>query len=104
MEPRYKQLGNGDLYAPHRGEPPPPPDGYEVDRNDPFVFHVILRDCPHRLTKSSDEGCPTCRGSNYTFCDIMKQPVIRAICKDCDYVDSGIIDWPVKGGCKTCQS
>lgn len=45
------------LEFPHRGSPPPVPEGYERDSGDPFIFNLKWRPC---IYHGIDNGHHTC--------------------------------------------
>ena len=72
----------GSITFPHRGLPPNPPDGYERDSGDPFLFHPILEDCSFREIKSIKTSCCP-EGVRRLFCNQLNEQVNRGICKEC---------------------
>lgn len=69
-----------DLRAPHRGKPPPAPEGFVQDIGDAFLYHPVLKDCSKRISKEVLLGC--CRRVLMTFCN--QKPVSYYECKTCD--------------------
>ena len=76
-----RQLPNGDLYQPHRGEPQTCPDGYIRDTGDPYLYHPTLADCDKREERMN-KGC----------CGKMTK---KLFCTDLGFI--------VPGTCKQCQ-
>jgi len=54
---RWRIRPNGDLFAPKRGTPPCPPEGYYRDRNDPFLAHPCLPECEARFIGTETLSC-----------------------------------------------
>lgn len=79
-------LENGDIIFPKRGSPPRTPDGYDADKNDPYLFHPVWEDCAHRYSRQylCQSGLvksrPACHqiGSDITFaiCDACTLPKV----------------------------
>lgn len=38
MKTRFRPIGDGRLFVPSRGQPPEPPEGYERDTKNPYMF------------------------------------------------------------------
>lgn len=77
--PSLRLLPNGTLVAPHRGEPPPCPDGYYKDKRDKYVYHPILFKCEHLELRKVKPGCPR----KIIFCLYNKCKVEKATCHYC---------------------
>lgn len=83
MSVSYRYLGNGYMAAPRRGEPPPPPEGYEPIAGDPFVFAPIMRKCEFRERKII-QGSGCCQGLTEKFyCHKNNTYVSRYFCVGC---------------------
>ena len=75
-------LENGTLVFPKRGPPPRCPDGYDVDPNDPYVFHPVWPDCIHRFQRAF-----TCQSGMTKYrpsCKAVGSDITFAICDACD--------------------
>ncbi len=68
-------LANGVIMFPKRGPPPRCPDGYDVDPQDPYVFHPSWEPCkyrydrPYRCASGLMKVTPSCKllGTDITF-------------------------------------
>ena len=55
---RPRQLFNGDIIYPKKGSKPPPvPDGFWADEHDPWLMHVIFKECKYRSRKTVTTPC-----------------------------------------------
>ena len=77
----FRNRVNGDKYAPKRGKPPLPPDGYFRDEKDPFLFHPILNSCVYRIFYTEQLSCG--KRINGTFCDFYEKDITGGDCKRC---------------------
>lgn len=84
----FRTTREGSLIAPHRGSPPPAPDGYERDAGDPFLFHPRLDPCENRIQKIFESRC--CGKYVRTYCTILNCNVVRGMCKACQEDDQWI--------------
>lgn len=82
---KYRDSGDGRFFAPRRGSPPPPPDGYMPSDNDPYIFVPILADCPQRVWKVIKLKCCPAPVTKM-YCERDKKQVKYATCKDCPAV------------------
>ncbi len=57
MNPRPRQLMNGDIIFPHRGKPPEKITGYMVDPKDEYFFHKIYPKCDFRIYRTVPTPC-----------------------------------------------
>ena len=77
---QYRKVKGGSLAAPVRGLPPPVPEGYVRDANDPYIFHLGLEDCKYRDTRQNIfESCT----GEILYCTKLQKKVTRIICKRC---------------------
>jgi hypothetical protein len=74
-------MSNGDLFAPQRGVPPKPPEGYCQDSKNLFLYHPILEPCHFRVDFRETLGCGKLEIG--TFCDFYEIVVNGGNCKDC---------------------
>lgn len=94
---RYITHLDGSIEFPHRGSPPKNVEGYTVDPGDPFHFHLILPECPHRtfkkmVLKCCPEGKTVRHCTKFGFLAMSAQTCIG--CVDKGYHIAG--DPPVK--------
>lgn len=76
----YRILPNGDLFAPRRGNTPPPcPEGYVRASGDAWLFHPDLKPCKYRKEKLD----PGCRCKLLLWCDYLNQQIRLGQCKEC---------------------
>ena len=79
----FRELPNGYLAAPQRGEPPEPPKGYERLYGERFVFAPILTNCEYRERKIVKRG-GCCGGTlEKFFCALKSTFVSRYFCMEC---------------------
>jgi len=78
----FRELPNGILAAPRRGNPPEPPEGYQRKEGDDYLFEIIIDDCEHREEKTVKSGC--CGSSLKIYCNRDDLYVKRLICKECE--------------------
>lgn len=77
----FRLLSNGDMFAPQRGIPPQPPEGYCQDSKNLFLYHPILDECNYRTAFREILGCG--KLDIGTHCDLFIKVVTGADCKDC---------------------
>lgn len=77
---RFRELQNGDLIAPHRGNPKPPA-GYCRDSGNPYLFHPILLPCNYYVPYEEKLSCG--RLDIGVFCDYYEKPVTGGECQKC---------------------
>lgn len=79
-----RQLINGDLIYPHRGNPPAPEKGFEADPKDLFVHHKIYPPCSSRKLETRQGPCGVKK--YFYFCEKMELPnmVNANICEACN--------------------
>ena len=53
----WRSLPNGDKFAPQKGVPPEPPEGYCIDSKNPFLAHPILKACQYRFIAKETLSC-----------------------------------------------
>jgi hypothetical protein len=53
----WRSLPNGDKFAPQRGGPPSPPEGYCIDAKNKYLAHPILGVCAYRFTSKETLSC-----------------------------------------------
>jgi len=84
-----RPLPNGDMYAPHRGRPPPCPEGYYRDAGDPFIFHPVVDPCDYRGESTEPCNCGTPR--IVMWCHARKERITMGNCKECQDGDAGTL-------------
>ena len=77
----FRNLPNGDKFAPHRGRPPEPPEGYCRDERDPFLFHPIISECEYRVPYEVNLNCG--RNIPALFCDFKGDDILLKECIKC---------------------
>ena len=78
----FRELSNGFLVAPQRGDPPEPPEGYERLTGEQYVFAPILPSCEYREKRLIRRGC--CGGTSERFyCHKTNTFVSRYFCVGC---------------------
>ena len=75
-----RELGNGNIAFPQRGNPPDCPDGYEPTSN-PFVFAPILESCKYRVKEKRFSPC--CGERLLTICTKKGLPTNGKACIKC---------------------
>lgn len=75
---------DGSISYPHRGKPPPVPEGYERDPGDPFTIRPCFPDCKHRQIVGMLLPCG--KVSNNPFCKLKGVTVNPLICLECDEI------------------
>lgn len=77
-----RQLQDGSLIALEKGKPPEPPEGYERDEKNPYLFHLKLEDCSYREITIKRQKC--CGGDKTIYnCNYLGTPVPRKLCEQC---------------------
>lgn len=77
----FRELPNGYLVAPHRGDSPKPPEGYELAYGEQYVFAPILLDCEYRQVRTVTHGC--CGKKQKIYCNDKKTYIGRKRCSEC---------------------
>lgn len=81
--PRFRELANGYLVAPQRGNPPTAPEGYEPLAGERYVFVPIMADCEYREMRKIKMGC--CDTAPKIYCNKTNNYIKRNQCKECEY-------------------
>lgn len=80
---RPRQQPNGDLIFPRRGDPPADNiPNYERDKEDPFLFHLIIEPCGFRENRLTIQRCGKTRC--VMWCNLLKREVSPFYCDTCD--------------------
>ena len=80
---RVRELINGDLIYPNKGNPPICPPDYERDHGDPFILHKIYPPCDYREVKGYYRPCCGSRFEHH-FCKKQDGLLVNfAICEVC---------------------
>lgn len=82
----FRNRENGDKYAPRRGRPPEPPEGYCQDERDPFLFHPILVECEYRVPYEEKLNCGRIIAA--VFCDYKQDDILLRECLKCEISQS----------------
>ena len=77
----FRTMPNGDKFAPRRGKPPKPPEGYCQDSKNLFLYHPILDACDYRTPFKEKLSCG--KLDIGTFCDRDERVVTGADCLAC---------------------
>ena len=80
------KLEDGTIMRPHRGKPPPCPEGYEPKKGDPFICFPILESCEWRETRVRKTRCCT---RETPWCQQLDAWSTRGICREC----KASLDW-----------
>ena len=77
----FRRGGNGHIFVPHRGKPPPCPDGYEPIPGNSYTFRIKIPECEYRSIKLPTSNC--CGQSPIPICEVIQKPVRRPTCAEC---------------------
>jgi hypothetical protein len=92
----FREIVKGILTVPVRGKPPKPPEGYEADPRNPFIFYLKVPPCDFRRLNIINQGC--CGSTTVTWCDVVNQRIDRNICNNCKGREEWICNWMKKSG------
>lgn len=92
-----RQLQDGSLIAIERGKPPEPPEGYERDSKNPYLFRIKLNECKYREITIKRQKC--CGGDKTIHhCHYLAEPVPRKLCEQCGGNEAWIESYRKKYG------
>lgn len=86
---RGREMFNGDLIFPKKGNNPPVPEaGYMPDPQDPWIHHRIYRSCKFRTFVNVPTPCG-CQRYHYT-CELEQLPTTYILCDKCTRAEEGL--------------
>lgn len=78
----FRQLSNGDIEFPQQGPPPKEVAGFERDKTNPYLFHLILEQCKFRKTEYVRMPCGKLRAC--MWCILKHREVNPQFCSTCN--------------------
>lgn len=79
------QLPGGILVFPRKGPPPKPPEGYEIEKGDPYVLRPSFSPCKHREVSNYVLPCGKIRSTFSCSLKLINVNTIR--CEECEEVN-----------------